>query len=277
MQVINKKERANALWRFVGGYLLLIAVTVGLAVNSFSFREVDDKETRQVVEKMKKRDEAQAKLAQLAGMLHEIQGIKKPYAPMDPEQAGRYDRLRFDFEKGIEEMKRMYYGDTTQYNPNFQLASFLEKNYWEHDKMGLAFQKQLDEKVKEEVAKIPPPALVGGGGGGGGGGGNSAELMVLQAKLQAAQNQVQELKLQVAGSGNANKQLLQMKEKAIVVESHIDQVLTRLEEIEADCQGIEKRSDKNLDIKKRIIAKVQLLKGQAASIKSANGGLIGMN
>lgn len=270
MQVVNRKERTSALWRFVGGYLLLFAVTAGLMLNSFSFREVDDKETRQVVEKMKKREEAQAQLAQLASMLNELQGIKKPYAEMPPEQAARYDRLRFEFEKGIEAMKRMYYGDTTQYNPNFQLASFLERNYREYNKISAAFQKQVEDKVKEAVAKIPPPSS------GGGGGGNSAELMVLQTKLQAAQTQISDLRVQVANAAATSRQFQQMKEKAIMVESNIDQLIGQLDEIETECNGIQKKGDRNLEIKRRIITKINLMKSQASNLRNTNSSLVGL-
>jgi hypothetical protein len=268
MQVVNRKERKYSMWRFAGLYILSVALPVLLIVNSMSMKEVETVENEHLLQQLKKRDEALAQLSQLATTLKKIQELKPPYA-REATNKEEYDKLRFKFEREVENLKRLYYNDTTVYKTNYYLADFLESNQKEYEKTGVEFVTQLDQAIINERAKQPSVTNVN----------NDAsrlqtELQVTQTRLQAAQTQINDLRLQIERLGRPAVQVQQLREKAIQVESNIDQIIGRLDEIEVECNGIQRKGDRNIDIKNRVLTQVQFLKNQAASAKNTNSSII---
>jgi hypothetical protein len=262
--VVNRKERANSRWRFAGLYILSVAIPALVIINGIDMGKVDCEENEQLVEQLRKRDQALAQVSHLAALLNRAQELKPAYAAEPTDQA-KYDQLHYDFERGVDRLKQLYYSDTALYKHNYHLVAFMESNHKEYDRIGDEFRNRVDDAVMKKQVAAPK------------GGGNEAELMVLQIKLQNAQNQVSELKERLASTGKSDSgQLEDMRNKAIMIDANIDQIGVVLAEIEQDCNGIQKKSDKNMDIKNKILDKVKFLKDHAAGIKNTNKNLIGM-
>src|SRR5687767_8459864 len=120
MQVVNRKERANAKWRFAGLYLLSLAIPALLLFNATDMSEVECRENEQLVEQLRKRDQALAELSQLALILNQVQQLKPAFISR-PEDPARYDQLRFRFIDEVEKLKRLHYSDTALYESNNHL------------------------------------------------------------------------------------------------------------------------------------------------------------
>ncbi len=278
MQVVNRKERANAKWRFAGLYILSVAIPVLILINGLEMGKVEQKENEQLVEQLRKRDQALAELSQLAVTLNETQKLKPAFA-YEPIDQLKYDQMRFSFEQGVDRMKKLYYTDTALYRANHDILSFLEANYKSYNRISDEFRG----KVREEVARNASPGMGGagagasGGGGGGGGGGSSAQVAMLERDLNRAERTIERLEAQLASrSGSSSAELQQIRENAMALEENLDQISVVLTGIEEDCNGIQRRGDNNLRMKNKILERVKFLKSHLAGIRNSNNNMLGM-
>lgn len=270
MQVINSKERGSAKWRFAILFILTAAIPSLLIVNAIHLGKVEDQESDEYVNQLRKRDIGLSEIVQLAGTLNQMQIARPPYVKEASNQAG-YDQLRFRFETDLEKLKRQYYKDTVLYKSHHELVSYLENSYRTYDRTSSEFQVKVDEVAQKAATRMPP------NNGGGGGSGEAAQLIRLEAQLQVAQNRVSELQHIIDQSGpETQRQVEEIKRRANQIESDMGQFGEVLRLIEADCNGIQRKSDRNLELKKNILGRINTLKDQLASLKNGNRNVLSM-
>ncbi|WP_207431282.1 hypothetical protein [Sabulibacter ruber] len=255
-----------------------MAIPVLILINGLEMGKVEQKENEQLVEQLRKRDQALAELSQLAVTLNETQKLKPAFA-YEPIDQLKYDQMRFSFEQGVDRMKKLYYTDTALYRANHDILSFLEANYKSYNRISDEFRG----KVREEVARNASPGMGGagagasGGGGGGGGGGSSAQVAMLERDLNRAERTIERLEAQLASrSGSSSAELQQIRENAMALEENLDQISVVLTGIEEDCNGIQRRGDNNLRMKNKILERVKFLKSHLAGIRNSNNNMLGM-
>jgi DNA repair exonuclease SbcCD ATPase subunit len=269
--IVNRKERANARWRFAGLYILSLAFPILLFFNVTGMGKVECKENEQLVEQLRKRDRALAELSQLAGLLNNVHELKPAYAH-EPQDQARYDQLHYNFERGVDQLKRLYYSDTALYKHNYNLVAFLEHNQKEYDRLS----EEFHTKVEEEIIKRQG-ANAGQRVGTIGGGDNPGVVVLLQLKLQKAQNEILDLKAKLAAAAkDDSSQLADLRNRSQMIDANIEQINTVLAEIEQDCNGIQRKSDKNTLIKNQVLVRVKFLKNHVAGIANTNRNLSGM-
>lgn len=267
MQVVNRKERSNAKWRFAGLYLMSLTIPALLIFNSIDMGKVESKDTSQLVEQLRKRDQALAELSQLAITLNTMQQLKPAFERFpEPGNKTKYEQLKYDFETGVNKLKQLYFSDTTLYNSNYKIAEALEYNYGEYNEM----PDELDTAIQNATNKIAgnkvPPS---------GGNGNQAEVLTLQFKLEKAQSKIEVLEEKLKSQPDPDsRDIEELRNRAHAMDTNINGINVLLDEVKVDADKIQKKGDSNLDAKKKILEKVANLKSHTASIKNSNNILI---
>jgi hypothetical protein len=278
MQVINAKERGSAKWRFALLFIIAAAIPSLLIINAIHFGKVENHESQEYVNQLRKRDIALSDIVQLAGTLTQMQVAKPPYMKLASNQP-QYDQLRFRFETDLDRLKRQYYEDTVLYKPHHELISYIETNYVAYDKISSEFENKVIEASTKNVTPMLSANRGGDGGGarGGGSSGDAAQLIRLETQLQIAQNKATELQHIIDERvPAAERQVDDIRRRANEIESNMTQFGDVIKLIEADCNGIQRKSDKNLELKKNILSKINSLKDQLAKLKSGNNTVLSM-
>jgi hypothetical protein len=251
MKVINKQERLYARWRFVGLYVVSLAIPALLVFNSLTVEKVDTKEKENLLEQLRKRDQALAKLTALAGLLDEIIRLKPAYETLATDQA-RYDHQRFEFERGLEGMKRLYYDDTILYHTNYALVSFLDNHYRGQEKIAQEHRNKVIVQVQDVMDKTTPN-----------------QVSDIKMELLQAQNETQFIKSRLENCvRNYDRLNGTLIAKNTLIDSKLNAVLDQLIEVETECNGILKKSEDNLGIKNRVYGKLQTIKRDVMQISS---------
>lgn len=267
MQIINRKERANAKWRFAGLYALSLALVGLLIINGFKMRTVESTEGTEQLKKLKNKQATLIQLSELAAILDRIQELKKPYDSV-PSNLQEYDRLREDFKKKLDPLKSIYYSDTVLYRSDLKLVYFMEESHERYREISENLFAKVDDQVTKEREKT---ARANAGGGGGGGGGDcSAVVEVWKDKFRAEQFRAQKLETQMERYTNAGAKLQDARTTAAEIEQDMDKLLNGLVSIEIENSKIKKKSDQNTAIKSSINSQVQSLKVDVNRIKTTS-------
>jgi hypothetical protein len=276
MQVINRKERTTAKWRFAGLYLLSVALPVLLLLNAIDMNKVESNDTAKYVDQLRQRDQALAELSKLAATLNEAHRLKPAFDRVPPENQVRYDQLHYDFEKGVDKLKRLYFSDTVLYKYNYNLITFLDYNHKEFDHLGEEFKNKVAEEVaKNTSTKAKEPSE---------GGGSAAEIMLLKKELKDAEKTIAKMErdADLAARNNTgrparnNEETERLRSKAEAMEENLKGFNVLLAGIEEEANKIQKKGDKNIDAKNKILEKVKNLKSLTSNIKNSNDILLSM-
>ncbi len=257
MQAVNnRKDRTGAAWRFAALYVAALALPTLLMVNALTMQTTDSSEKESKLEDHRKLNNAVARLSQIAVRLNALQQMKPPYGG-EPADPGAYDQLRLDFKNEVEAMKEAIHADSTLRKINLsKLVYLLENNHKTYDRIGEEFDKKVDEEVQRKLAVLLPPGRSEGG----------AEVAVLTAKLQSAQEKVTDLKVQLAKCGTSpapgastagNAQLTELREKNRELEGKAERAVKTLNEVNAEFQIKEVRKREAKDILARIAANLE--------------------
>jgi DNA repair exonuclease SbcCD ATPase subunit len=274
MQVeVNRKERANAKWRFASLYILSAAIPALLIINGFNMGKVEYKENEQLVEQLKKRDRALAELSHLAALLNQAQQLKPAFAAKPTDQA-KYDQLHYQFKGSVDQLKKLYYEDTALYRYNYNLLTFLDYTHNEFDQMDEIFMGKVEEEVSKRInAMAAAPGGVGP---------NNEQIRMLTKDLKEAEKTIAKLERQLETPGNPGnaarnfEETEQLRSKAEAMNQNIDGINTLLAGIEEEANKIQKKGDRNQEAKRKILEKARSLKDHTDAIKNSNDLLLSM-